>query len=151
MEIVHVLFGPVVGVIITLLAFSDDFLIKRKLDKFLNDRSVDEALAKEIEKLVSAGIALATFMGNAYLFIFNCIIAAITFSILKIYLLFEITTFISIMLLAQSIYTNLRWSLQYMAERLIFGRMPYDMFLRWEQVLINLLTFVYFGRAMDLI
>jgi hypothetical protein len=150
MEIVHVLFGPVVGVIITLLAFSDDFLIKQKLEKFLKDRGVNKALAREIEKLISAAIALATFMGNGYLFLFNCAVAAITFPVLKIYILFGGTTLLAILIVVQAIYTIFRWSLQYMAERLVWGRMPYDVFLRWQQVFINIVTFVYFSRAFGL-
>jgi len=151
MEILHVLAGPVVGVIITLLAFSDDHLIKQKLKRFLHDRDVNDGLSKEIEKLVSAGIALATFMGNVYLFIFNCIIAAITFPISKIYIVFLITTIFAFMIFIQSIYTIWFWSLQYMAERIIGGKITYDTFSRWEQVLINIVTFGYFGRATGLI
>ncbi len=150
MEIIHILAGPLVGVIIKLPAFSDDRLIKRKLKTYFQSSNVDTALASKVEAMVSTGIALATFLGNSYLFIFSCFLAVKTWELNDIFWGVVITTVVGVMLVIQSIWTVFCRNLEYLAELGVIGKIRYDGLLRGEQVVINILTVGYFCYGLQL-
>lgn len=144
MEIVHILAGPVVGIAITALAFSDEFLIKRKVEAFFAARGVSAELAEAIEAMISGGIAFATFLGNIYLAVINSIIAAMVFPFENIKVVLGVSEVITFLLILQAAYIFREYELLDLGEICPVGQITYDRFLRWEQVILNAVTLGYF-------
>jgi hypothetical protein len=143
-EIVHILAGPVVAVVITALAFSDDFVIRRKVKDFFSERKVDKDLAEAIETMIAGGIALATFLANVYLFIINLVIALIVFPMEDINIVSAIGGVLTLAILGQTVYIFMKYRILDIGEVCPIGTITYDKFLRWEQVILNSLIAIYF-------
>ena len=145
-EIAHILAGPILGIVITVLAFKDDSLILGKLKELFKIKKTPQDLAESIEDIVSGSVALATFLGNVYLFIFNSIIALIVFPRPDLNIVI-ISLVGGIGIVGQTIYIFRKYGAD-IGEFCPWPRiteMRYPEFLRWEQVVLNILTVIYFS------
>jgi hypothetical protein len=158
--IIHILSGPVIGVLITALAFADEIFIRRNLNEFFARRRISEDRAAGMETMISGGIALATFFGNCYIFIINCFLAIIVFPFPSRYseLIFLIAEVAVLILLIQLSYVRLEYNILYIGDRLpfrhskfgFFRTMTYARFLVWEQAGLNVVTLFYFALGIFL-
>ncbi|HEY1794902.1 MAG TPA: hypothetical protein VGG57_02160 [Stellaceae bacterium] len=150
MEVIHILAGPVVGILITSLAFSDDLFIKYRVHAFFRQRGVAPALAEAIEDMISGGIAFATFLGNVYIFIINSLIAAIVFPRHDVEIIILIGEISSLVLVLQASFIYSEYDIWDLGEICPTGATTYDVFLRWEQVVLNLTMLAYFILGLSL-
>jgi hypothetical protein len=144
LEIIHILAGPIVGVVITVLAFSDDSFIKRKLRRFFLVRRTEKRLAGDTEAIVSGAIALATFLGNVYLLFWNCFLAIFVFPPQYRGLTSAIWEVMVLGYGVRAAYVFSQYELRDLGSVPAVGKTLYDRFLRLEQVAINVFTTIYF-------
>jgi hypothetical protein len=148
-EIIHIFAGPIVGIVITVLAFSDDFFIKRKLKQFFKGRGVEEDVAKQIEAIVSGGIALGTFWGNVYLLFWNLAVAVSIFPHPIDGLALIIWELVLLVYGIRAVYVYYEYELVDLGEieidtHILARKILLDQFLRLEQVGLNVFTTSYF-------
>src|SRR5260370_211233 len=97
---------------------------------FFSDRDVDPDLAAAIETMIAGGIALATFLGNVYIFIINLIIALIVFPAQDLKIVSMIGLVLGIAVVGQTVYIFRTYRVIDIGEVCPIGSITYDKFLR---------------------
>jgi hypothetical protein len=147
LEIAHILSGPTVGLFITVLAFNDDAIITRRIREFFHNRGTDKNLADIVERMISGGIALATFLGNVYVLVINCVIVFLVFPATDLKIVALISTLTVAIVTGQAVYLLVirRYGVLDIGEICPIGQITWDRCLRWEQLVLTVLTVIYFG------
>lgn len=148
-EIAHILSGPVLGILVTALAFNDDALIHSKLEVFFRDKNTDQELAQNTRDMMAGAIAFATFLGNAYLVVFNCVIAFIIYPAHYLRIVTIISLSAAACVLLQAGYLIWRHGVLSLGEESAplpwNTKMLYPKFLRWEQLILSIAMVLYFA------
>jgi hypothetical protein len=108
---------------------------------------MDKDIAKGIEVIVSAAIALSTFLSNSVLTALNCFIAATVFPFSEAGLILVIAQVVILILVIHACYVWAQYDVLDLGEISIpiLEGITYDNLLRLEQVVLNILIAIYFG------
>jgi hypothetical protein len=142
-EALHIFFPPAVGVALTVTSFALDNIIAAKLRSYLLERrSADPGLAGWIVRLAKAIAVLVTYYGNVIVLLANSLLAFAVFP--PRYTVLLICVGFGVLML---IIIEVAWLSQYDAIDVtdhLRLKVPIALWLRCEQIMFNLFTFVYF-------
>jgi hypothetical protein len=148
-EIAHILAGPLLGILVTALAFNDDHLIQGKLEAFFQQHQTPNLLKTNTKDMMAGAIAFATFLGNVYLFVFNGFIAFIVFAAQYLRAVAIISLVGGACLIIQAVYLFRKYGVLDLGEEAAplpwKTEMLYPKFLQWEQFFLSIFILIYFA------